>query len=141
MPDIAPLRAVAPNPEAAAEALPHNVEAEQQLLGAILTSNEIYDRIAAIVKPEHFFDPVHRRIYEVAIARIQKNALASPVTLKPFLQDDPGLGELGGPAYLVRLAGAAISAFAARDYAQMIHDLFVRRELIGLGRDISAKAA
>ncbi|MGA1209033.1 MAG: DnaB-like helicase N-terminal domain-containing protein, partial [Gemmobacter sp.] len=140
MPDIAPLRAVAPNPEAAAEALPHNVEAEQQLLGAILTSNEIYDRIAAIVKPEHFFDPVHRRIYEVAIARIQKNALASPVTLKPFLQDDPGLGELGGPAYLVRLAGAAISAFAARDYAQMIHDLAVRRELIALGRDITERA-
>ncbi|MFZ9949565.1 MAG: replicative DNA helicase [Gemmobacter sp.] len=140
MPDIAPLRAVAPNPEAAAEALPHNVEAEQQLLGAILTSNEIYDRIAAIVKPEHFFDPVHRRIYEVAIARIQKNALASPVTLKPFLQDDPGLGELGGPAYLVRLAGAAISAFAARDYAQMIHDLAVRRELIALGRDITDRA-
>ena len=141
MPDIAPLRAVAPAPEAAAEALPHNVEAEQQLLGAILTSNEIYDRIAAIVKPEHFFDPVHRRIFEVAIARIQKNALASPVTLKPFVQDDPGLAELGGPAYLVRLAGAAISAFAARDYAQMIHDLAVRRELIALGRDITARAA
>ena len=141
MPDITPLRAVAPAGDAAPETLPHNVEAEQQLLGAILTSNEIYDRIAAIVKPEHFFDPVHRRIFEVAIARIQKNALASPVTLKPFLQDEPGLAELGGPAYLVRLAGAAISAFAARDYAQMIHDLAVRRELIALGRDITDRAA
>jgi replicative DNA helicase len=123
------------------EALPHNTEAEQQLLGAILTNNEVYDRIAALVKPAHFFDPVHARIFEIAAARIQKNALASPVTLKAFLEDDPGLKELGGPAYLARLAGAAISAYAARDYAQMIYDLAVRRELIALGRDISTKAA
>ncbi|MDF1619998.1 replicative DNA helicase [Pseudothioclava nitratireducens] len=122
------------------DALPHNIEAEQQLLGAILTNNDIYDRVAAIMKPEHFFEPVHQRIYEVAIARIQKNALASPVTLKAFLEDDEGLKELGGPAYLARLAGAAISAYAARDYAQMIYELAVRRELIRLGGDISARA-
>src|SRR5690606_26881112 len=74
-------------------------------------------------------------------ARIQRNALASPVTLKAFLEDDEGLKELGGPAYLVRLAGAAISAFAARDYAQMIYDLAVRRELIQLGKDIADRAS
>ena len=123
------------------DVLPHNVEAEQQLLGAILTNNDVYDRIASLVKAEHFFDPVHRRIFEKTAARIQKNALASPVTLKPFFEDDEGLRELGGPAYLVRLAGAAISSYAARDYAQMIYDLAVRRELISLGREISAKAA
>ncbi len=123
------------------DVLPHNIEAEQQLLGAILTNNDVYDRIASLVKAEHFYDPVHQRIFEKMSARIQKNALASPVTLKPFFEDDEGLKELGGPAYLVRLAGAAISAYAARDYAQMIYDLAVRRELIGLGREISAKAA
>ncbi|MES2540644.1 MAG: DnaB-like helicase N-terminal domain-containing protein, partial [Pseudomonadota bacterium] len=123
------------------EVLPHNIEAEQQLLGAILTNNEIFDRISSLVKAEHFFDPVHQRIFEVAAARILKNALASPVTLKAFLEDDAGLKELGGPSYLVRLAGAAISAYAARDYAQMIYDLAVRRELIQLGRDIAAQAA
>lgn len=123
------------------EVLPHNTEAEQQLLGAILTNNDVYDRITNLVKAEHFFDPVHQRIFEKMAARIQKNALASPVTLKPFFEDDEGLKELGGPSYLVRLAGAAISAYAARDYAQMIYDLAVRRELISLGREISAKAA
>ncbi|MEZ5685069.1 MAG: replicative DNA helicase [Paracoccaceae bacterium] len=122
------------------DTLPHNIEAEQQLLGAILTNNDIFDRIAAIVKPEHFFEPVHQRIYEVAIARIQKNALASPVTLKAFLEEDEGLKELGGPAYLARLAGSAIAAYAARDYAQMIYELAIRRELIRLGGDISARA-
>jgi len=125
----------------AAETMPHNIEAEQQLLGAILTNNEIYDRIAQIVRPEHFYEPVHQRIFEVAAARIAKNNLASPVTLKNFLEDDEGLKALGGPAYLARIAGAAISGFAARDYARMIHDMAVRRELILLGRDISGKAA
>ena len=141
MSELATIRHLMPAPPSDTETLPHNIEAEQQLLGAILTNNEVYDRIASLVKPVHFFDPVHQRIFERAAARIQKNALASPVTLKPFFEDDAGLAELGGPAYLARLAGAAISAYAARDYAQMIYDLAVRRELIGLGRDISAKAA
>ena len=123
------------------DTMPHSVEAEQQLLGAILTNNDIYDRVASIIGPQHFYDPVHARIYEIAVARIAKNALASPVTLKAFMEDDEGLKELGGPSYLARLAGAAISAFAARDYAQMIYDLAIRRELIGLGREISSKAA
>ncbi len=123
------------------ETMPHSIEAEQQLLGAILTNNDIFDRVASIIGPQHFYDPVHARIYEIASARIAKNNLASPVTLKAFMEDDDGLKELGGPAYLARLAGAAISSFAVRDYAQMIYDLAVRRDLIGLGRDISARAA
>ena len=122
------------------EAMPHSIEAEQQLLGAILTNNDVYDRIASIIGPQHFYDPVHARIFEVAATRIAKNALASPVTLKAFLEEDEGLKELGGPAYLARLAGAAISSFAVRDYAQMIYDMAIRRELIGLGHDIAGKA-
>jgi replicative DNA helicase len=140
MSEIATLRQTLPATSIGAEAAPHNIEAEQQLLGAILTNNDIFDRISNLVKPEHFYDPVHQRIFEIAVARIQKNALASPVTLKGYLEDDEGLKELGGPAYLARIAGAAISAFAARDYAQMIYDLAVRRELMGLGRDITARA-
>jgi replicative DNA helicase len=139
---MAELRAVRGAGEAAPEieALPHNIEAEQQLLGAILTNNELYDRVALIIRSDHFFDPVHRRIWEIAAARIQKNALASPVTLKAFMEEDEGLKAHGGPAYLARLAGAAIASFAARDYAQMLYDLAIRRELIALGRDISAQA-
>lgn len=140
MNEVAPIKQQLPA-QVEPESLPHNIEAEQQLLGAILTNNDVYDRISSLVKAEHFYDPVHSRIFEIAAARIQKNALASPVTLKAFLEDDVGLKELGGPSYLARLAGAAISSFAARDYAQMLYDLAVRRELIGLGRDIAAKAA
>ena len=125
----------------AAETMPHSIEAEQQLLGAILTNNDVYDRVASIIGPKHFYEPVHARIFDIAAARIAKNNLASPVTLKSFMEDDDGLKELGGPAYLARLAGAAISSYAVRDYAQMIYDLATRRDLILLGRDISAKAA
>ena len=123
------------------DSVPHNVEAEQQLLGAILTNNDVFDRISPLVSEADFFDPVHARIFEVAKSRISKNTLASPITLKAFLEDDPGLKELGGPAYLAKLAGSAISPFATRDYAQMIRDLSIRRELMQIGRDITEKAA
>jgi len=121
--------------------LPHSIEAEQQLLGAILTNNDIFDRVSNLIGPQHFHEPVHARVFEVAAVRIARGNLASPVTLKTFLEDDEGLKELGGPAYLARLAGAAISSFAARDYAQMIHDMAVRRELIALGHEIAGRAA
>jgi len=122
------------------DTMPHSIEAEQQLLGAILTNNEVYDRVASIIRSEHFYEPVHARIYDVAAARIAKNNLASPVTLSTFLQEDEGLKELGGAAYLARLAGSAIAGFAVRDYAQLIYDLAVRRELIRLGQDIATRA-
>jgi len=80
-----------------AETVPHSIEAEQQILGAILTNNDIYDRIAQIIGPQHFYDPVHARIFETSAARITRNTLASPVTLRTFLEDDEGLKELGGP--------------------------------------------
>ncbi|MBN8294089.1 replicative DNA helicase [Rhodobacter sp. NTK016B] len=147
MTEIAALRSTNPqaaNPaetEVGPELLPHNIEAEQQLLGAILTNNDIYDRVASLVRAEHFFEPVHKRIFEITAARIQKNALASPVTIKAFMEDDEGLKELGGANYLARITGAAVASYAARDYAQMIYDLAVRRELIRLGRDIAARAS
>jgi len=127
--------------DAEPQTLPHNIEAEQALLGALLVNNDVYDRVANIVQPAHFFDPVHARIFEVSAERIRKNALATPVTIKAFFENDPGLAELGGAAYLVRLAGAAISLFAARDYAQLVYDLAIRRDLILLGQTIAEKAA
>ena len=130
----------APALDAEPQALPHNIEAEQALLGALLVNNDVYDRVSSIVQPAHFFDPVHARIFEVCAERIRRNALATPVTIKAFFEEDAGLADLGGPAYLVRLAGAAISLFAARDYAQLIYDLSIRRELILIGQDISQKA-
>jgi len=60
--------------------------------------------------------------------------------LRHFFEDDDGLNELGGPSYLARLAGASVSVFAARDYAQMIYDMAIRRDLMAIGEDIADKA-
>ncbi|MEM7505499.1 MAG: replicative DNA helicase [Pseudomonadota bacterium] len=119
---------------------PHNIEAEQALLGALLLNNECYDRIASIIQAHHFYDPVHGRIFELAARRIQKNNLASPVTLKPFLEDDEGLKELGGTDYLVTLAEATISIVAVKDYARSVRDLALRRDLIRIGEEIQGRA-
>lgn len=107
----------------------HNIEAEQQLLGMILINNAALDLVTDILKPDYFFDPVHRRIYEIACSRIAKGHLASPVALKSVMESDEGLKELGGGAYLARLAGAAIHVSAARDYARLIVEQAARRAL------------
>jgi replicative DNA helicase len=140
MNEIRPLGDSQPAESAEVNQQPHNIEAEQALLGALLVNNDVYDKVASIVKDIHFFDPVHARIFETIAARIQKNALASPVTIKAFFEEDEGLAELGGPSYLARLAGASVSVFAARDYAQMIYDMAIRRDLMAIGDEISDKA-
>ena len=124
----------------APETMPHSIEAEQQLLGAILSNNDVYDRADSLINSEHFFDPVHAHIYQLASARISQNNIASPVTLATFLKDDPGLNELGGANYLAKLAASAVAGFAVKDYAQLIYDLAIRRQLILLGKDISERA-
>lgn len=125
----------------AAAPIPHSTEAEQQLLGAILVNNDVFDAVSAIIRAEHFHDPVHARIFEICGARIGKNQLASPVTLQAYFEGDAGLEELGGAEYLTRMAGAAVSSFAARDYAELIYELALRRKLMEVGRDIASEAA
>ena len=129
-----------PSAEDASPVLPHNIEAEQQLLGAVLSSNDVLDRVDDLVKPDHFHDPVHGALFEMAAARIAKGLQTDATTLKTFATDIPGLAELGGANYLVKLQLAAIATSAARDYAQLIHDLAVRRELIDLGNRVSDRA-
>ncbi len=123
--------------ETSVRALPNNIEAEQAVLGALLVNNEVYDRLAAFLLPQHFYDPVHGRIYEIAGQRITKGQIATPITLKPVFADDEALAPLGGAAYLLRLADAAISVFNVLDYGRQVYDMSVRRDLIHLGEDIA----
>lgn len=105
------------------------IEAEQQMLGAILLNNACYDRVSDILRPEHFLDPVHGRIFDICAKRISGGHLCSPVSLRPVLDGDDGLAQLGGPAYLVRMAGASIGAAAVREYAGLIIEASCRRTL------------
>ena len=73
-------------PEPTFRMAPHNIEAEQALLGAILVNNDAFDRVSDFLEPKHFFEPIHRRIYEIAGGLIRAGKLATPITLKTFLR-------------------------------------------------------
>jgi replicative DNA helicase len=114
---------------------PHNVEAEQALLGAILVNNDAFDRVSDFLKADHFSEELHRRIFDVAAQLIRAGKVATPITLKTFL----GEHDLGGvtiPQYLARLAAEATTIINAEDYGRTIHSLAVRRDLILIGEDI-----
>ncbi len=115
---------------------PHNFEAEQGLLGAILVNNSAYERIAEIVTAEEFADPVHGRIFAACKTLIERAQIANPVTLKNYFDQDGALSEIGGAKYLAKLAASVVSVVNVVDYAKTIHDLFLRRQLINIGEDV-----
>ncbi len=115
---------------------PHNIEAEQALLGAILINNEAFDRVSSFLEPHHFFEPLHGRIYEIAAKFIQSGKNATPITLKSFFDNEEPIGTVTVPQYLGRLAAHATSVINAEDYGRTIYDLSVRRDLILLGEDM-----
>ncbi|MEO1456428.1 MAG: replicative DNA helicase [Pseudomonadota bacterium] len=119
---------------------PHNIEAEQALLGAVLLSNDVFAQVEGALRAEHFYDPVHGRIYELCAQLIHKNALASPLSVKEYMKLDEGLAALGGPEYLVGLSEHVVSLRAARDYAKIIRELALRRDLIRIGDEIQDRA-
>jgi replicative DNA helicase len=115
---------------------PHNYEAEQALLGALLANNEVYNRVSEFLRPEHFADALHGRIYEAIGKLVLRGQIANPVTLKNLFDQDGALSEIGGAQYLVQLAQAVVTVINAEDYGRAIHDLYLRRQLIGVGEDI-----
>jgi replicative DNA helicase len=119
---------------------PHNFEAEMALLGAILTNNLAYEKIAEFLRPEHFADKRHGRIFEAIGRLIDKGQLASAVTLKGFFEADGLLDEIGGSTYLAHLAAGVVSVINAEDYGRTIHDRAIRRNLIQIGEDVVNRA-
>ena len=115
---------------------PQNIEAEQALLGAILVNNEAFYRVSDFLEATHFFEPVHRNIYQVAGELIRANKVANPVTLKTFLPADLAIGEITLNQYLARLAAEATTIINAEDYGRSVYDLALRRALIGIGEDM-----
>lgn len=115
---------------------PHNIEVEQALLGAVLVNNEAFFRISDFLDAEHFFEPVHRRIFEVASQLIRTGKVATPVTIKTFLPADLAIGDINLAQYLARLAAEATTIINAEDYGRTIHDLALRRALILIGEEM-----
>jgi replicative DNA helicase len=122
-------------------AAPHNIEAEQALLGAVLVNNEAHDRVSGFLEAHHFFDPLHQQIYETLSKLIASGKQATPITLKTFFENaEPIDANLTVPQYLGRLAANAATIINARDYGRTIHDLATRRQLILIGEDLANAA-
>ena len=120
--------------------LPQNIEAEAALLGALMIDNRLVEDVQLRLKPHHFFEPLHGRIYESILRMTDKNMVANPVTLKPIFDADEAMKEVGGPAYLAQLTGSGAAVIGARDFAAQIYDLALLRALVGVGRDMVESA-
>ena len=117
---------------------PSNLEAEQALLGSILVNNDIIDEVSTIISPNIFYDPAHVKIYEVIESLNNKGMIANPITLKNFFEKDNMLIEVGGTEYLVKLTRFSGSAKQAVDYAKVIHEMYLRRELVLISDKLSS---
>ena len=122
--------------EQGTQALPQNVEAEAALLGALMIDNRLVEDVQLKLRPDHFFEPLHGRIYEAILRMTDANRVANPVTLRPLFEADDAIKEVGGPAYLAQLTGSGAAVIGARDFAQQIYDLALLRALVGVGRDL-----
>lgn len=131
-----PARALQPQAADFYRQAPHNIEAEQALLGAVLVNNEAFYRVSDFLSAIHFFEPIHQQIYEVASQIIRSNKVATPVTMKTFLPSELSIGDLNLAQYLARLAAEATTIINAEDYGRAIYDLALRRSLIGIGEDV-----
>ncbi|MEO1044139.1 MAG: replicative DNA helicase [Pseudomonadota bacterium] len=120
--------------------LPHNIEAEAAFLGALLIDNRVSEDITIPLQPDHFYEPLHGRIYDRILKLLDRNLVVTPVTLKPFFETDEALKSLGGLGYLARLTGDSAGLIGARDFAQQIYDLALLRELIRVGRTLVTEA-
>ncbi|MFL2889466.1 MAG: replicative DNA helicase [Pelagibacteraceae bacterium] len=117
--------------------LPSNLEAEQALIGSVLVNNDIIDEISNIVNSSKFFDPVHKKIYEVIENLNNKGMIANPITLKNYFENDNGLKEVGGVDYLIKLTRFSSSIKQAIDYAKVMHEMYIRRELLNISENIT----
>lgn len=115
---------------------PHNMEAEQALLGAIMVNNDAYYRVSDFLDPQHFLEPLHQQIYKVASDMIRVGKRANPVTMKTFLPSDEKVGDLSIAQYLARLAAEATTIINAQDYGRSVYDLATRRSLVNIGEDM-----
>ncbi|MBU6497246.1 MAG: replicative DNA helicase [Rhodospirillales bacterium] len=112
---------------------PSNMQAEQALLGALLSNNKAYERVSEFLTWDHFTDPIHGRIYAAIARRIEAGQLADVVTLKGEFEHSGVLAEVGGTAYLAQLLSAMVGIINAGEYGRAIYDAWVRRQLIDIG--------
>jgi len=119
---------------------PHNFEAEKALLGAIFANNNAYDHVAGYLRPEHFADPIHGKIFAAVSKLIERGQIADPITLRNFFDQDNSMADVGGTHYLAEIAGSMVSVINSAEYGKTIYDLHLKRQLIELGEQVVNRA-
>ncbi len=122
--------------------LPSNLEAEQALIGSILVNNEILDEVSNLINSDKFFDPGHKKIFKIIESLNSRGMIANPITIKNFIDNDKenSLADVGGTEYLIKLTRFSSSTKQSIDYAKIIHENFVKRELINIAEKINLDA-
>jgi replicative DNA helicase len=134
------LATLPPSADPEIASLPHNLEAEQAVLGALLFDNQVSERLSDRLSGKHFFEPFHQRLFDAIEEHIRQGLLADPNILVERFRRDPAFEELGGIRYLADLVDRAPPGAHASDYARIVYDLALRRDLIRIGGDIVADA-
>lgn len=134
----------APSPENTSlkpgQEIPYNLEAEQGILGILLLNNKALEHVSDYLRPFHFADATHGKIYEGIIRFSEKGQIADPITLKDYFDKEKALEVVGGAKYLVDLASSVLSMSSISDYGKLIYDLYLRRELLNIGHEVCIQA-
>lgn len=120
--------------------LPHNLEAERSVLGAILLHNDAFNLAAAMIDGRDFFRDAHRRIFDKMVALAERSAAIDLITLKEELGRSGELDEVGGPAYITALVDGVPRSSNVEHYARIIKEKATLRSLILSANKILATA-
>ncbi|WP_374599592.1 replicative DNA helicase [Brevundimonas sp.] len=137
---LAPLSFPSPLDNPSVTVMPHNLEAEQALLGSLMFDNAVFERLSDRLRGTHFYEPFHQRLYDAIEDHIRQGMLAEPTILMERFKQDPAFQEFGGLRYLADLVDRAPPAANAPDYARVVYDLALRRDLIRIGGEIIHQA-
>lgn len=115
----------------------YNIEAEQIILGKIISNNDYYTRINEFLHEDYFYELVHKEIYKYIAKTIQKSSIvADSVTLKNFFDNNEIISSIGGSNYLSILLSVSSGIVDAVSYAKLVQDLAIKRKLSIIGEDI-----
>lgn len=115
----------------------YNLEAEQIILGTIILNNDYLNRVSEFLLAEHFYEPAHQKIYsEILHIVSDMNIVANNVTLKQFFSGNTEISAIGGMKYLAILMEKATAIVDIANYAKLIYDLYLKRNLTIIAEDI-----
>ena len=120
--------------------IPINVGAEQSLLGAILSNNLALEKVEDFLEPKHFSTKINSIIFDTLKRFITNNQIADITTIKVFLENNEDFIANGGMKYLLEIAENSVSIINAKQYGELIYDLYLRRELIDVGTELVNKS-